>query len=180
MNREYHKWFSPNLNREMELLVFGHAGDPVLFFPTRTARFYDYEDWQVIEALRRKIESGNIQVSCLDSVDKESFCSKTLPPAERILRHFQYENYILTEVLDLVRKKKPPPYRRCRRLQPGRLACRKPRIQISPALSQGRRTQRPLRPHDLPRPFRRPVRRLSRPECLLQHPQSIYPQPSGK
>jgi esterase/lipase superfamily enzyme len=109
MNREYHKWFSPHLKRDMELLVFGHAGDPVLFFPTRTARFYDYEDWQVIEAIRRKIESGTIQVYCLDSVDRESFYSKTLPPAEKILRHFQYENYILTEVLDLVQKKNPHP-----------------------------------------------------------------------
>jgi esterase/lipase superfamily enzyme len=109
MNREYYKWFSPYLERTMELLVFGHAGDPVLFFPTRTARFYDYEDWQVIEALRRKIEAGSIQVYCLDSVDKESFYSKELHPAERMLRHFQYENYILEEVLPLVQQKNPHP-----------------------------------------------------------------------
>jgi len=109
MNREYHTWFSANLQREMELLVFGHAGDPVLFFPTRTAHFYDYEDWLVIEALRRKIEAGSIQVYCLDSVDKESFYSKHLPPPERILRHLQYERYILHEVLDLVRSKNPRP-----------------------------------------------------------------------
>ncbi len=103
MNREYHKWFSPNLQKEMELLVFGQGGEPVLFFPTRTARFYDYEDWQVIEALRRKIESDDIQVFCLDSVDKESFYSKKLEPAGRILRHLQYERYILQEVLPLVK-----------------------------------------------------------------------------
>jgi esterase/lipase superfamily enzyme len=107
MIREYHKWFSPHLQRDMELLIFGHAGDPVLFFPTRTARFYDYEDWQVIDALRRKIEAGYIQVYCLDSVDKESFYAKQLHPAERILRHFQYEKYVLSEVLDLVQKKNP-------------------------------------------------------------------------
>jgi esterase/lipase superfamily enzyme len=105
MNREYHKWFSPHLQQEMELLIFGHAGDPVLFFPTRTARFYDYEDWQVIDALRRKIEAGSIQVYCLDSVDKESFYAKHLHPEERILRHLQYEKYILTEVLGFVQQK---------------------------------------------------------------------------
>jgi esterase/lipase superfamily enzyme len=93
----------------MELLVFGHAGDPVLFFPTRTAHFYDYEDWQVIEAMRRKIEAGSIQVYCVDSVDKESFYSKTLHPAERILRHLQYEQYILLEVMDFIRIKNPSP-----------------------------------------------------------------------
>jgi esterase/lipase superfamily enzyme len=94
MNREYHKWFSPHLQRDMELLIFGHTGDPVLFFPTRTARFFDYEDWGVIEALRRKIEAGSIQVWCLDSVDKDSFYSKDLHPAERILRHLQFEKYV--------------------------------------------------------------------------------------
>jgi esterase/lipase superfamily enzyme len=107
MNREYHTWFSPSLQRDMELLVFGHAGEPVLFFPTRTAHFYDYEDWLVIEALRRKIEAGNLQVYCLDSIDKESFYAKDITPPVRIVRHLQYEQYVLQEVLDLVRKKNP-------------------------------------------------------------------------
>ena len=103
MKREYHKWFSKHLGREMELLIFGHAGEPVLFFPTRTARFYDYEDWQVIDALQKKIDAGCIQVYCLDSVDRESFYAKDVPPAERICRHLKYENYILTDVIGLIR-----------------------------------------------------------------------------
>lgn len=109
MRREYHRWYSPHLERDMELLVFGHAGDPVLFFPTRTAHFYDYEDWQVIDALRKKIESGGIQVYCLDSIDKESFYNKDIHPAERIHRHLQYEKYVLDEVLTLVQEKNPHP-----------------------------------------------------------------------
>lgn len=109
MNREYHKWFSPSLQRDMELLIFGHAGDPILFFPTRTARFYDYENWQIIDALRRKIESGAIQVWCLDSIDNESFYAKNLLPSNRILRHLQYEKYVLNEVLSLVQLKNPHP-----------------------------------------------------------------------
>jgi esterase/lipase superfamily enzyme len=94
----------------MELLVFGHAGSPVLFFPTRTARFYDYEDWKVIEALQPKIESGAIQVYCLDSIDTESFYSTAIHPADRVFRHMQYEQYVLTEVLDLVKRKNPDPF----------------------------------------------------------------------
>ena len=31
MNREYHRWYSPSLNRDMELLIFGHAGARVIF-----------------------------------------------------------------------------------------------------------------------------------------------------
>jgi esterase/lipase superfamily enzyme len=109
MTREYHVWFSPWLQRKMELLIFGHGGEPVLFFPTRTARFYDYENWEVIEALRLKIEAGKIQVYCLDSIDNESFYSKSIHPADRIARHLRYEQYVLQEVMGLVRSKNPSP-----------------------------------------------------------------------
>ena len=69
MKREYVKWYSPCLQREMELLVFGDAGSPVLFFPTRMGRFYDYENWGLIKALEEKIVSGKNQLYCLDSID---------------------------------------------------------------------------------------------------------------
>jgi esterase/lipase superfamily enzyme len=38
MNREYYKWYSPCLHRDMELLVFGHAGARALVFSTYLAR----------------------------------------------------------------------------------------------------------------------------------------------
>lgn len=38
MNREYHKWYSDRLGREMEMLVFGYSGLPVLVFPTSGGR----------------------------------------------------------------------------------------------------------------------------------------------
>lgn len=105
VNREHHQWFSPYLQRDMELLIFGHSGDPVLFFPTRTARFYDYEDWGVIDALEDKISNGLIQVYCVDSVDDESFYCKTISPAERILRHNKFENYMLYEVMPFAKQR---------------------------------------------------------------------------
>ena len=41
MNREYHRWHSPALSRDMELLVFGHADARVLVFPTSLGKFYE-------------------------------------------------------------------------------------------------------------------------------------------
>jgi len=101
MEREYIKWYSPLLNKEMELLAFGNAGTAVLFFPTRTARFYDYENWKVIEAIRPKIANGELQVFCVDSYDAESFYSFN-PPSEKIRKHLAYENYILQEVIPFI------------------------------------------------------------------------------
>src|ERR1700760_1492088 len=105
MNREYHKWRSDALQRDMELLIFGHNGRAVLFFPTRMARFYDYENWGIIGALHDKLERGELQLFCVDSIDAESFYNRWAHPAGRIHRHLQYEEYILNEVMPLMRQK---------------------------------------------------------------------------
>lgn len=105
MHREYHKHYSCSLQREMELLIFGHAGKAVLFFPTRMARFYDYENWRVIEPIRDRIEAGEMQIFCVDSVDAESFYNKHAHPSARICRHLQYERYIIHEVLPFMQMK---------------------------------------------------------------------------
>ena len=105
MNREHHKWYSPNLQRDMELLIFGHNGRAVLFFPTRMARFYDYENWHIIDALHDRIYNGDLQIFCVDSIDVESFYNRHIHPEQRISRHIQYEEYILNEVLPLMRQK---------------------------------------------------------------------------
>jgi esterase/lipase superfamily enzyme len=105
MNREYHQWYSERLQRNMELLIFGHGGRAVLFFPTRMARFYDYENWGIVDALRYRINNGELQLFCVDSIDAESFYNKWAHPAGRINRHLQYEQYILHEVVPLIHAK---------------------------------------------------------------------------
>ncbi len=110
IRRLYKKWYSPFLQRDMELLVFGFAGKPVLFFPTRTARFYDYEDWKVIDALQPKIDAGELQIFCVDSADKESFYNTSISPAERILKHNLFERYILQEVYPFIKTLNLNPY----------------------------------------------------------------------
>ena len=57
MHREYRRWHSPSLNREMELLVVGHAGAPVLVFPTSMGKFYEWEDRGMLELLRTRLKS---------------------------------------------------------------------------------------------------------------------------
>ncbi len=110
MHREYHNWFSPNLNRDMELLIFGHAGARVLVFPTRRGRFYEYEELGLIAAVADQIENGWLQLYCVDSVDHESIYNRAVHPHDRIRRHGQYEQYILNEVLPLSRLKNPQPF----------------------------------------------------------------------
>ena len=51
MNREYFKGYSSELHRDMEALIFGHAGTPLLVFPTSMGRFFEYEDRGMIGVL---------------------------------------------------------------------------------------------------------------------------------
>ena len=73
MNREYFRWYSHRLHRDMELLVFGHAGAKVLMFPTRDGRFWEYEQLGIVGSLKDKLEAGHLQLYCIDGLANESF-----------------------------------------------------------------------------------------------------------
>jgi len=105
MNTEYHRWYSPRLYRDMELLVYGHAGAKVLAFPTRDGRFNEHQHLGVVHALEDKINAGHLQLFCVDSIDKESFYGHWQHPADRIKRHIQFEEYILNEVMPFMASK---------------------------------------------------------------------------
>ena len=102
MHREYHKWWSPSLERDMELLVFGHHGARVLVFPTSRGKYYEWEDRDMMNGpLREHLERGWLQVICVDSVDSESWYNYGAHPGQRGWRQTQYCNYIVNEVLPL-------------------------------------------------------------------------------
>ena len=99
LQRDYSKEFSHRLGRDMEILHFGRAGRPLLVFPTSKGRFYQWEDFGMVGGLADFIDSGRIQLVCVDSVDGESWYARDRHPADRVRRHLEYEAYILDEVL---------------------------------------------------------------------------------
>lgn len=99
MQREYHKWYSDSLGRDMELLVFGTGGRPVVAFPTSMGRFYQNEDFSLVTTLTERIEAGELHLVCVDSVDTESWYNRHVPVRDRARRHVQYEQYLLQEML---------------------------------------------------------------------------------
>ena len=107
MKREYHRWHSAALNRDMELLVFGSAGPRMLVFPSRKQRFFEYEERGMIECFRRRLEAGEMQIICVDSIDSESLYCFEKKPQERIERHIQFERYIIEEVLPFSERSNP-------------------------------------------------------------------------
>ena len=103
MHREYRKWYSPSLGRDMEMLVIGHGGMPMLVFPTSMGRFFEFEDRGMIDAVRHQYENGQLQAFCVDSVDSESCYAKWMRPQDRMHRYNAYQAYVMNEVMPLVR-----------------------------------------------------------------------------
>jgi esterase/lipase superfamily enzyme len=111
MHREHHRWWSPALQRDMELLIFGHAGARVLIFPTSKGKYYEWEDRGMIHGvLGHSIRQGWIQCYCVDSVDAESWYAGWKHPGARAWRQTEYDNYLYHEVLPLSRSKNPNPF----------------------------------------------------------------------
>jgi esterase/lipase superfamily enzyme len=110
MKREYQRWASTSLRRDMELLVFGHSGARVVAFPTSRGRFYDWEDRGLVGALREHLDRGWLQLFCVDSVDGESWYAQDRTPAERARRHDEYDDYVLTEVLPFTLQRNSNPF----------------------------------------------------------------------
>lgn len=105
MNIEYHKWWSDHLQQDMEFKVFGHAGKPVLVFPCQGGRFYEWEDFRMIEAIHWFIDEGKIQLFTMDSIDKQSWANWNAHPADRARRHEDYDRYIIHEVVPYIQRR---------------------------------------------------------------------------
>jgi len=102
MQIEYYKWWSPNLGQDMELKVYGHYGKPVLVFPAQGGRFYEYEDFKMIDSIANYIDSGKIKVFTVDSIDNQSWANWESHPAERACRHEDYDRYIVHEIAPFI------------------------------------------------------------------------------
>ncbi|MGA2016337.1 MAG: alpha/beta hydrolase-fold protein [Opitutaceae bacterium] len=99
MKEAYLRWYTPHLSREFEMLVFGHAGYPVIAFPTSMGRYYQNKDFGLISSAGPLIDSGRVRIYCPDGIDAQSWYNTSIHPADRVRTHIGYENVILHDVV---------------------------------------------------------------------------------
>lgn len=102
MNVEYHRWFSNSLQQNMEMKVYGSFGKPVLVFPCAGGRFFEFEDFKMLEAVSPLIEGGQIKVFTVDSVDNQTWLNAGGKQADRARRHNEYDQYIVKDVVPFI------------------------------------------------------------------------------
>lgn len=103
MQEHYHKFYTQYLSRDIEMLVFGHSGYPIILFPTSKGRYYENKDFGLIESARYFLDEGKIKIYCPDGFDSESWYNYSIQPADRVKSHEAFERMILKDVIDFAR-----------------------------------------------------------------------------
>jgi esterase/lipase superfamily enzyme len=101
-------WFSHNLGMEMPLVAYGHAGVPLLMFPTAAADYLEYERFHLVDAIRPFIEKGLLRTYSINSVNRYSLLNDKASPQWKAELLSRYDHYIMEEVLPLIRNECGP------------------------------------------------------------------------
>ncbi len=102
MNREIHSWWSPRLDKNMEIAVYGHFGPALLMFPSAAADYLEYERFYMIDSIAPYIEAGKIKVFSINSINAESWLNRKMQPHHKAIRHQSYNYYIFDEVVPFI------------------------------------------------------------------------------
>ncbi len=104
MSAGHHAWASPRLGQKLELKVYGETGRPMLVFPTSRGRFYQYEDFGMVEACRPWLAAGRLKIYAVDGIDEQSWWNEGAHPIDRARRHEAYDACIVEEVVPFIRQ----------------------------------------------------------------------------
>jgi esterase/lipase superfamily enzyme len=96
---QYIKRYSFHLQREMEYRIYGSSGKPVIFFPCQGGRFYDFENFHMIDHWAKWIEAGECMVFSADCIDNEAWASQELSCRQRLENHEKWYHYIVDELV---------------------------------------------------------------------------------
>jgi esterase/lipase superfamily enzyme len=103
MDRELTSWYSPALNQDMPIAVYGNYGFALLLIPTAQADYLEYERFQLIDAIKPHIDAGKVKVFSINSINSESWLNDKMLPEHKAIRQNQFNQYVLHEVVPFIR-----------------------------------------------------------------------------
>ncbi len=99
--------FSPALGHDLEMYRYsadtGVAGQPLLAFPSMNGRVWDWENYGMVGSVRHLIDAGRVTLYVTDGIDWQSWTAQDKTMAERVLRHADYDRYLVEELLPRIR-----------------------------------------------------------------------------
>ena len=108
MERNITSWYSPRLQKDMPVAVYGHYGFALLLVPTAAADFLEYERFQLIDAIRPFIDGGKVKVFSINSINNDSWMNNQVHPKHKTYMHQQFNSYVYDEVIPFIRTHTSP------------------------------------------------------------------------
>jgi len=102
MRRDYRRWHSTRLGREMGVVAYGHWGTPLVAFPTSGGDEWEMERQGMIGALGDALEAGRLKIYTVGSNGDQSFYNRAAHPAHRSWMQRMWDEYIRWEVVPFV------------------------------------------------------------------------------
>ncbi|WP_298578889.1 alpha/beta hydrolase-fold protein [uncultured Olegusella sp.] len=92
------------LNEDLDVIVYGSGGTPLIVFPSFDFSAGSWETGGMVDALTEFIETKKIQLFCTDSVDGSSWYARSADLTYRSDRQKAFLEYVQTELLPYVKK----------------------------------------------------------------------------
>ena len=105
MTRDLTSWFSPSLDREMPVAVYGEYGFALLLIPTAAADYLEYERFQLLDTIAPFVDQGKVKVFSINSINNQSWLNNEMLPEHKGIRQNQFNNYVFNEVIPFIKNK---------------------------------------------------------------------------
>lgn len=100
---ESSRWYSSRLQTDVTLSRWGHAGQPVLVFPTAGGDAGEIDRFLMIRALEPLLSEGRIKIYSCDSVAGRTFFDRSQSPEHRMWVTHQFHQYVKHEIVPAIR-----------------------------------------------------------------------------
>ena len=102
MVKEKHSWVSKYLNKEMELVQYGHYGLAFLMFPATSDDCYEFEKSGALDLVEDFLNKGKCSIFALSGTNFESWLNPEKSGKEKIDGQILYYQYVISEVLPFI------------------------------------------------------------------------------
>jgi esterase/lipase superfamily enzyme len=102
MRRDYITRYSEAVGKDMNVIVYGDGGYPVVVFQVQDAKCNNFEDFGMIDTLSDYLEEGIIQIFSVDNFDEDSWSAFDADPAWRAERQEAYFSFVTEELVPFV------------------------------------------------------------------------------
>jgi esterase/lipase superfamily enzyme len=99
-----YRWFSPNVEQEVQLVRWGTYGVPVMLFPTAGGDAEEVERFHLVGVLMPLIESGRIKVYSTDSIAGRAWISRQHSAEYCSLLQNRFDKLVIDEIVPRIRE----------------------------------------------------------------------------